>query len=264
MIPPMDDLFADSDFSWSIRMRRDGPAAFFARQDSSGRLLQRRNHWLDRFPDLCLSSPPPMHAITPDLWSLALDWSQVAEAGNDRSLGALSRQWEADLILLDVETFRVAGGCVCFPSSWSPGEATGKTLAEVHSVVPGLNESLGEKIGRFLGRLSSGQIFLRENWGLTRTDHLNYHPALQRPRLSASPALEEAYLRIEHQAFLRLPRAVLLGVRIEPVKLSDLVARHPETARRLRRQLETMPTAVADYKGLREALPGLVTLLPES
>lgn len=244
-------------------MRRDEPAAFFAQQDPSGRILQRRAHWLDEASDLYLATPPGMGAITSDLWDLALASSQV-EPGEDRSLGALSRQWEADLILLDVETFRVAGGCVCFPSSWSLPKATGKTLTEVHAVVPDLNDSLGIKVGQFLAKLSPGRIFLRENWGLTRTDHLNYHPALQRPCLDEAPALSEVFLRIEHQAFLRLPGAILLGVRIEPVKLSDLVAQHPGTAHRLRRQLETMPAAVADYKGLRRALPKLVALLRES
>ena len=259
----MDDLFADSDFAWSIRMRREEPGAFFARQDATGSLLSRRNHWLDETPERCLSTSPLMDAITEDLWDLALSWYQVEKNG-ERTLENLSRQWEADLILLDTETFRVAGGCVCFPSSWNLQEATGKTLSEVHAVVPGLSDELGPKIERFLRKLPPGQTFLRENWGMTRSGHLNYHPALERARLDESVTLSEAFLRIEHQAFLRLPTAVLLGVRIEPVSLANLIVRHPETAARLRRQLETMPDEVAHYKSLEAGIPKITELLREA
>lgn len=262
MLTQMDDLFADSDFSWSIRMRRDEPGAFFAQQDSSGRLLARRNYWLDEKPALCLATNARMDEITADLWELALSWDQVTE-GEEKTLENLARQWEADLILLDSETFEVAGGCVCFPSSWDLKGATGKTLTEVHSVVPGLTDELGPKIERFLRKLSPGQTFLRENWGMTRSGHLNYHPALNRPRLDETVSQHEAFLRIEHQAFVRLPTSVLLGVRIESVSLADLMDRHPETARRLRKQLETMPEEVAEYKSLKAAIPTMTRILED-
>ena len=48
---------------------------------------------------------------------------------------------------LSLVSFTVAGGCVCFPSSWSLQESTGKTLDQVHGVVPELNRHVTVKVG---------------------------------------------------------------------------------------------------------------------
>ncbi|MEM1296808.1 MAG: heme-dependent oxidative N-demethylase subunit alpha family protein [Verrucomicrobiota bacterium] len=257
----MDDLFLARDFAWTIRMRRDAPESFFDRQDTSGSLFQRRHHWLDTAPELCLASSKAGEPMVAEAWEQALQWGQIDDQ-SQRDLKGLGRQWEVDFILLDSATFSLAGGCVCFPSSWNLQESTGKTLAEVHGVVPHLTEQIGAKIDRFLQRLAPGQSFLRENWGLTRTHHLNHHPALNRPRLDATVSASEVFLRIEHQAFIRLPSGVLMGLRIEPVRLDRLMNQAPETAQRLHRQLSTMPQDVATYKSLSpEARARIVTLL---
>lgn len=247
------DLFSSPDFAWSIRMRRDAPEAFFEARDPSGGLLDRRNRWLNRAPELCLALSERGERLVGETRARAVDWGQL-DRGCEPELEAIGRNWEADFIFLDSDTFTVAGGCVCFPSSWSLRESTGKTLDEVHGVVPGLNEQIGDRIVRFLERLAPGQAFLRENWGLTRTDHLNYHPDLNRPRIEGRVPLDEVFLRIEHQAFLRLPSGIVLGVRIEPVSLDRVALEAPETARRLAGQLETMPGEVARYKSLEEAV----------
>ena len=243
-------------------MRRDDPGAFFARQDQGGALLARRNHWLDTAPDLCLSVSDKGKKLVEETWQMAADWNQVSACGeNLHDAKSLARKWEADFILLDSVTFTLAGGCVCFPSSWNLQESTGRTLDSVHGVVPNLTEQIGDKINRFLKKLSPGQVFLRENWGLTRTDHLNYHPALKRERLDESATLEEVFLRIEHQAFVKLPSGILLGVRIEPVRLDVLIEEAPETASRLSRQLATMPAEVAAYKSLDRAVTHISDLI---
>ncbi len=242
-------------------MRRDEPGSFFSRHDPSGHLLARRNHWLTTRPELCLATTEWIEPLVDETWKLALEWGQVLESEGGMTLENLARQWEADLIFLDSETFTLAGGCVCFPSNWNLQESTGRTLGEVHGRVPGLTEQIGEKIDRFLQKLPAGQAFLRENWGLTRTNHLNYHPQLNRPRLDENVALDEVFLRIEHQAFVRLESGVLLGVRIEPVSLMTLLNEFPETASRLRRKLETMPEDAAVYKGLERARSRIVTML---
>lgn len=256
----MDSLFGAPDFAWSIRMRRDEAGAFYRSHDPSGELLRKRREWLDRAPELCVVSSNAGERLANEAWNQAVEWGLVKDEP-ERSIEGLGRRWEADFIFLDAETFRLAGGCVCFPSSWSLQESVGRSLEEVHDLVPGLNPAIGDKIRRFLERLAPGQAFLRENWGMTRTGHLNYHPSLGRERLDETVSLGEVFLRIEHQVFSRLPTGVMMGVRIEPVSLENLIERSPETARRLRRQLETMPTEVAVYKGLDRAIDRIVELI---
>ncbi|MEM1442989.1 MAG: heme-dependent oxidative N-demethylase subunit alpha family protein [Verrucomicrobiota bacterium] len=243
-------------------MSKAPPELFFEKRDHSGNLLQEKNHWLDTLGEHCLIETEKSGEFATQLWQVAKEWGQL-EAGFDETLEELSRVWECDLIFLDAETFRVAGGCVCFPSSWSLAGATGKTLGEVHGIVPGLNEAIGEKIHRFLSRLTSGKAYHRANWGMTRSDELNYHPALKRERLDESVSWEELFLRLEHQSFLRLEKGIVLAVRIEPIPLERLRLEHAKVLSDLRTQLATIPGEVASYKSLDAAIPRMLELIDE-
>ena len=99
-------------------MRRDEPGSFFIRQDLSGHLLARRNHWLSTRPELCLAETERTKPLVAETWKLALGWGHVRPSA-PLTLENLARQWEADLIFLDSKTFSLAGGCVCFPSNWN-------------------------------------------------------------------------------------------------------------------------------------------------
>ncbi|MEM6916546.1 MAG: heme-dependent oxidative N-demethylase subunit alpha family protein [Verrucomicrobiota bacterium] len=258
----MDSPFPSPEFAWSLRMRKAAPELFFAKQDHSGELLREKNHWLDTLGEHCLVETEKSGEFAAQLWALARDWGQVKK-GEEKSLEALSRVWECDLIFLDAETFRVAGGCVCFPSSWSLAGATGKTLGEVHGIVPGLNEAIGGKIHRFLSKLAPGKAYHRANWGMTRSDELNYHPALERERLDDTVTWNDLFLRLEHQSFLRLDGGIVLAVRIEPIALETLRLKHPEVLSHLKTQLATMPRDVARYKSLEESVGRIVELIEE-
>ncbi|MEM7600745.1 MAG: heme-dependent oxidative N-demethylase subunit alpha family protein [Verrucomicrobiota bacterium] len=254
--------FPTPEFAWSLRMRGGSPDVFFEERDASGALLREKNHWLDTLKEHCLIETETSNGFGAQLWSLAKEWGQL-ERREEETLESLSRTWEADLIFLDAETFQVAGGCVCFPSSWSLEEATGKSLETVHGVVPGLNEALGDKVRRFLDKLAPGKAFHRANWGMTRSDDLNYHPVLQRPRLDETVTWSELYLRLEHQAFLRVESGIVLAVRIEPISLETLSLDSSDILLNLRSQLATMPKAVACYKGLEAAIPRMLQLIDQ-
>lgn len=241
-------------------MSKDSPDAFFARRDPSGALLGQKNHWLDTIPEHFLVTTATSERFAAELWQLAKAWGHLPE-GEEETLESLAREWEADLIFLDADSFTVAGGCVCFPSSWSLAERTGETLAAVHGVVPQLHEAIGDKIELFLKKLTPGKAFHRANWGMTRSDELNYHPVLERRKLDATVSWDELFLRIEHQAFLRVELGIVLAVRIEPVALETLRVNHPEVLVNLRRQLATMPDTVAEYKCLDAAIPRILELI---
>ncbi|MDF1816933.1 MAG: DUF3445 domain-containing protein [Verrucomicrobiales bacterium] len=258
----MKGLFPPSDFSWSMRMRRESAEQFFAPQDRSGKLLAQKRHWLETRPELCLAATGSADRLTEQCRELALNWGHIP-ADLAPGLASLSSQWEADLIFMDGETTHLSGGCVCFPSSWSLQESVGVSLFDVHNRVPGLNAAIGDKIRTFLANLSPGKAFFRENWGITRTSELNYHPELKRKPLDHTINAESAFLRIEHQCFVKLQGGILLAVRIEPVGFPELVKNAPETATQLLRQLRTMPPEVAEYKSLTQGLDRAVQILDQ-
>ena len=93
--------------------------------------------------------------------------------------------------------------------------------------------------------------WLRANWGLSRSGEWNQHPLRALPRLDASTAFDEIWLRIERQALVLLPRSqgVLFGIRIETYRLAEMKKDSAE-ARGLARALRTMPEPMAQYKNI--------------
>lgn len=183
----------------------------------------------------------------------------ITDAASAETLGTA---WEPDYVLLD-GSLRVQAGCVCFPSFWSLPEKLGQVIHLVHAPVPGLNEEVGAKIRVFLERLKPGDIWERWNWGLAATPERNCHPEMRRARLDATATLATTWFRVEHQALVRLPEtgAILFGIRIHSRTLEEEAAASPGFAAALKRQLETMPDAVLDYKGLAACRQSLMKLL---
>lgn len=251
-------LFSGTAFDWEFRMRPGDAEAFFAPRDASGRLLAHRNKWLDTDEDLYCAVTPAGTALVEAAWEMAVAWGRVGKPRDgERDLVGLSRRWEPDVLLLDHAAMSVAAGCVCMPSSWDLRHVVGKPLHEVHGVVPRLNQRIGEKITRFLGRIPPGKSFRRENWSLTRSAELNYHPGLQRRRLDETVTLEELFLRVEHQLFTGVPGGVLTGIRIAICPLADLAV-DKDVWRAAIGKIRTMPDDVAVYKGMDAAREAIV------
>ena len=243
-------LFGASDFEWAFRMRKGDAREFFASHDASGEILAERRKWLDVLPEECCVLSAEGEKVLRETWDLALSWNQVSET-SERSLDDLGRQWEADFLLMDRDTMTLAGGCVCFASSWNLQHGSGKSVFEVHELVPRLNPQIGEKIDKFLRQLAPGQAFCRENWGVTRSAELNYHPELKREPIDDSVRLEDTFLRVEHQLFTAVPSGVVMGIRVETCPMADLRA-DSVAWQNVTRQLRTMPADVAAYKGLAD------------
>lgn len=185
-------------------------------------------------------------------------------ASSGRELGGL---WEPDFALLRRDSdgeFRMAGGCVCDPSAWDPAGKLGRTVMGIHSPVPTLNQELGARIRSFLDRLPRDTTLTRENWGLAAVPDRNLHPALSPPRLTLDAALSGVWLRVEHQAFRALPAAdgivFVIWLTVHPLTeaLTDPLVRAS-----FRQLLESMPAAIADYKGLAAARPALIEQLAD-
>jgi hypothetical protein len=234
-------------------------------------LRAERKHWLETNAERHAALMSEGTALLEETLELLLA-ERVFDAGPPSpaastwaQLLALGKQVEPDLLLLRREgtgAFHLRAGCVCFPSSWSLAGKIGHPLEFIHDMVPGLNPQIGPSINSFLAKMQPGVAWLRANWGLSRTPELNQHPDRGLPKLNATVGLEEVWLRVEHQALVSLPRTggVLFGIRLANHPLAE-VKQDAELARRLCLALETMPEAMAHYKGLVPARHRLLVLL---
>jgi Protein of unknown function (DUF3445) len=208
------------------------------------------------------------------VWSDAADecWDRVEGVFGDSlrdvaTAGVTARErasrvaavWAPDFLLLrrDGDEFRFVGGAVCFPSGWDPVEKLGRTVMEIHGPVPGLNEALGARIGKFLGGVQAGQVFERENWGLAATGVLDLHPEVEAPRLRTGTPDSEVWFRLEEQAFVGVPggEVLLFLIHVRTWPLLDVLAATGSGVD-FDRMLASMPADVAAYKGLTEWLAG--------
>jgi hypothetical protein len=268
------DLFSDADYRFQPALRRGSAAEFFRPTTAHTELCAERKRWLGSEPHLYSATIPDVHQLLEECVALAAEWGNISE-NEGQSLSKiketsqlcvhLGELWEPDFLLLKpngADDFVLLGGCVCFPSSWRLDEKIGRPLHFIHGAVPELNAQLGRSIASVLRGLKTGSAWLRHNWGLTRSTELNQHPSRTLPRLDASVAFDEVWLRVEHQALVALPNSggVLFGLRIALHPLAEVNA--DETARkRLTHALQTMPENIAAYKGIATARGKLLELL---
>ncbi len=268
------ELFPAEDYRFHFRFERVHPGDFFRPTPEHEELVRQRRGWLEAAPMRHAALLPEGLPLLEEAIELALAWGTLTsefpavfrspDPAWERCL-ALGARWEPDFLLLKAEPFgklRLVAGVVCFPSSWSLEDKIGHPIEIIHEVVPGLNQALGPQIRAFLGKLRPGVAWLRGNWGLSRSAELNQHPARGLPRLDGTIRLEEVWLRVEHQALVALPRSdgVLFGIRIDLHPLSEIRA-HVSIGPCLARALETMPEALASYKGLASARAALLRFL---
>lgn len=263
-------LFPPGDYRFQMRMVRGEIRDFFGARDSNGAILPERRR-------LLAEEPSRYSAMRPEAVALLAEWVELATAAGiagaaiqagEATAGEVLRRlgcgFEPDLLFLRPQggEFQLVAGCVCFPSSWSLEEKIGKPLSDIHSPVPGLNAQLAAPINQFLHRLAPGIAWCRENWGLSASPARNQHPSRCTPRLTAEATLEGTWLRVERQALVALPGSggVCFGIRVESHPLT-VVQADAQACEGLRRALETMPSAMADYKGIAVARARLVGLL---
>ncbi|MEY4940008.1 MAG: hypothetical protein RIQ93_1743 [Verrucomicrobiota bacterium] len=259
-MPPLAELFPDRDYRLHLTLRRAEPAEFFAGRDESGRLLAERAEWLACDSSRYAALLPAGRPLLAEFSAMAAEWG----VGELKDAHALGLALEPDVLFLSPDAdgqFRLQGGALCFPTGWALEEKLGQTLDVIHGPVPGLNTALAAPIHQFLSKLKPGVSFLRDNWGLAGSTALNLHPAQEIPPPAAPVALDELWLRVEHQALLALPATggVAFGIRIALHRL-DEVARSP-AAGGLRRALESMPPAMVAYKRLEEVRTAVIALL---
>lgn len=264
-------LFPDGAYRFQLRFERSAPEDFFRATPHHAALIAERRDWLARAPLAYAGLRPEGEAVMRAAGHCAGQWGGFPAGPEQTSAWeqclALGQFWEVDFLLLRSargEAIRLVGGVLCFPSSWRLTDKLGLPIEAIHGPVPGLNPALGAGIQKFLAGLKPGQAWLRENWGLSRSPELNQHPDRLLPRLDAAVRIEEVWLRVEYQALVALPasQGILFGIRIGNHPLAEVMA-DGEARTGLRRALETMPEALAAYKGIAPARGRLIELLVE-
>ncbi len=255
------ELFPKYDFGFRLTRRRGAPSDFFAPSEANESILAERRR--------CLAESPGDYAIIPEVarpaWrefcAVAGEWVGQPVLEDPVAAGGIV---EPDVVLMtrDAEgVFRLTGGVVVFPSHWALADKLEKTLLEIHGVVPGLNASIGPVIDRYLDRLKPGFAAGRPNWGLAATDAMNLHPITNPPRLVQGMPLDDIWLRIEEQNLSVLPEndAILFGIRIDRIRLTEVLS-DDEVRSRFHHTLQTMPPAVAAYKGMSDVMSDLLSV----
>lgn len=260
-------LFPDADYRHHLSVKRGDLAAFFAPQPDHTEVVAERNQWLEESPaTYAAAADSAMPAIEEAAQVISEGELHLPSTDPFAAIVALGSAAEPDILLLEKnadDIFRVVAGCVCFPSSWSFPEKLGMPLDAIHSVVPDLNSAIGGPISRFLAKIQPGASWERSNWGLSSSPARNQHPTRGIPRPAPPLTLDRVWLRVEDQILSILPEtnALLFGIRIVTVPLSELRATEPESAAGLHRALATLSDEMAAYKNIAAARPHLLELL---
>jgi dimethylamine monooxygenase subunit A len=267
-------LFEASDYRFQMGLRQGELSGLLAPSRHRAKILAERADWLAEDPQRYSALYPEGNPVLAEVIETAQHDGHLAGTDLDSVLRnqtplercrALGRVWEPDFLLLASGldgTFRLQGGCLCFPTAWDLSEKMGEPLWKIHGPVPTLNAQLGSKIDLALSRIQPGAVWTRQNWGLSRVPDLNYHPARQLQRLDARVTADEVWFRVEHQALLKMPRSggLLFLIRVTVHPLADLQAERG-AANGLRNALRTMPEVIAQYKGLANARQRIIALL---
>ena len=109
----------------------------------------------------------------------------------------------------------------------------------------------GDRIDALLRKLRAGDSWSRLNWGISLSSERNQHPSRNLPRLATATNVTDAWLRVELQVLHKLPRtgAILFGIKPVSISFAEIAA-SPGAATALKRQLDTMPAVMREYKGI--------------
>jgi hypothetical protein len=185
----------------------------------------------------------------------------------------IMRQAQGDFTLQDQRegTLFMDGGMVTCQADWSLAFDLGMNFIEWHGPVPLAHEmGVFERALRFLMNLRLGEPVRRLNWTMTihprmDTSPENYHKwGPDRMKVTPENAGQFAHLRVELQAFFRLPRsnAILFSIRCYLISLAELTT-VPRWAMRTHRVLKSLPRELINYKGLARYHDTVVDWLSE-
>lgn len=185
------------------------------------------------------------------------------------SLDALACQIQEDLAVFRMTDQQwLSAVHLCFPNHWAAEEKIGRSFAEIHSPIPGI-----EKISAGAAALVDAMIYkgpyVRFAWGLSTDTHLNHHPQ-PRPDIAQHAwrgrtfdrGRPELWLRIERQTSWGFPEiaAALFTIRTYFTDCRQ-IKQSPSKLNRLTCAIESMTPEILQYKGIADAKPEILRWL---
>ena len=171
---------------------------------------------------------------------------------------ALACQIQEDLAVTSVSGTRhwLSALHVCLPSHWSPESKIGRTFAEIHAPVAGM-EPINRRQSQYVQQMvEADQGLVRFVWGLQADDRLNCHP--DTPRHNPGAVLDREYfdspnakvfVRVERQTIWGLPAAGATVFTIRPY-LCDSDELQTSEKQALISAVRSMSPGALSYKGL--------------
>ncbi|MEN9208396.1 MAG: DUF3445 domain-containing protein [Gloeomargarita sp. GMQP_bins_14] len=177
-------------------------------------------------------------------------------------LDALAMQIQEDLCVVSRTGDRhwVSVIHLCFPNHWAAQDKIGRSFAEIHAPVPGM-EPLNRRGAALVQAMIAGPPMVRFAWGLSTDTELNHHPDRPGGR-TFDPQCPCLYLRLERQVIWGLPavEAALFFIRTYFRDVSCL-RQDPMHHTALRSAIQSMSPAALTYKGLAPHLREILAWL---
>jgi hypothetical protein len=184
---------------------------------------------------------------------------QESSVPYESALDAIVSLLQEDVAVVKVEENgrnTLAAAHVTAPNYWGPAEILGKSLADIHRVVPGM-----PRIGsNWVSRLAEeGNRVVQYQWGITTDDRLNHHPD-KPPNSSLSdgewhgrkfnPDHPTLFVRVERQTFVGFGNCFLFAIR---TYFHDCETFTTDERHALADGIRSMGEEKREYKGLANA-----------
>ncbi|KAG8697538.1 hypothetical protein FRC09_007786 [Ceratobasidium sp. 395] len=181
-------------------------------------------------------------------------WAEGCPPEGVAGLTIVSRLTENDFLMArereDGHVYFV-GGLVAFPGFYLLSEKIGKSMYDVHMPVPQFNQKLLVSVERTLKRMDPNAPFERSSWEIVDDNNLFYHNIATLPeggKCTTDPG--DLYLRIDRQAFRKLPLSKVITFAVHPLlkKMRDIRADSPLVPALLAKIHQEGSKDLMDYK----------------
>ncbi|CAE6410496.1 unnamed protein product [Rhizoctonia solani] len=181
-------------------------------------------------------------------------WVKGCPPEGVEGLKIISRLTENDFLMArerDDGHIYFVGGLVAFPGFYLLSEKIGKSMYDVHVPVPQFNQKLLVSVERTLKRMDPNAPFERSSWEIVDDNNLFFHNIAQLPeggKCTIDPG--DLYLRIDRQAFRKLPRSKVITFAVHPLikKMRDIREDSPLVPALLAKIHEESSKDLMDYK----------------
>lgn len=186
---------------------------------------------------------PEAHPAAAELYGATLDWLRTApgfRVGHDsvtrpdgvtvplnpgQPLLTLGRLVQEDLCLMEreAEEYRLTGGVLCFPASWTLAQKLGRALTGIHDPVAVYDADMAKRVARLFDAIRTEQPLWRMNY-LTYDDFVLHQP--RREGEKRPQPTDHVFIRCERQCLLRLPvtKAVVFTIHTYVVDAGTVTA----------------------------------------